>query len=476
MEIIKHNIIYFNLKFKNKHFFFLLFLFLMLIKGLLLDFFDSFEAHILNEDASLIDISDYQNLFPIITIDKKIYTGIPPIEKSRTTSNIISISSALTFNNNYILIACTQDYLLSKINIETGEEIPLVYYGDFQIPNCTCSISAKDFYVYIGISHIITPIITIKKLKNYTFSNENGNVINSIQTDIFSSDINNSLSSYNIVSYINNSISTDNYTLDINNSISNDNYTLDINNSISTDNYTLDINNTISSEKINFENNSIFTQDTNFVNNSIFSNLSDINIEEEYSFYYDYNNRYMKHTLIKIKMKNIEDNDGPIIDENFNIINYTLKYNHTKLDIIPFPRPFSCEVINIENSEESRLVCGYVVINETNKNKYSYNLNVTVMNSDFNEIENETIVYSLPTMPYIRLQRIDSYSITYLFSNYSYIITLKLVESKCIIEISTNNRHFYKFESSKDLFFYNNQYLFTSNSSSIIIKKGITNN
>ena len=489
MKIIKHKtFIYFNLRFKNIHFLFLLFLFLILIKGLLLEFFDSFEIHMLNEEASLIDISDYQNIFPIITTDGRIYIGIPPKEKNRTTSNIIKISSALTFNNNFILMACTQYYLLSKINIETGEEIPLIYYGDFQISNCTCSISAKDFYVYIGITHIITPIIKIRKWRKDNFSdeNENENGINSILIDIYTSDINNSITNDNIDSNINNSIISDNYSSVINNSILTEKIYFE-NNSIFTENKDFS---TISLENFIFENNSTFYDnftsdifnsfliDTTYnpeINNSVFSKLSDINNEEEYYIYYDYNNTYMKYTLIKIKLKNIEDNSGPILDNNFFILNYTLEFKHTKLDIMPFSRFLSCEVINIENSEESRLVCGYAILNKTDENKYSYLLCVTVMNSDFNEIENEYILYSLPNIPYIRLQRIDSYSIIYLFSNYSYIITLKLVESKCIIEISSN-QYFHEFESSKDLFFYNNQHLFASNSTSMFIKKGITNN
>ena len=103
-----------------------LFLILIKIKTIFLGYFDSFETNTLNEAVSFIDITDYLNLFPIITTDKKIYTGIPPVERSTTNSKIISISSAITYNNNYFLMACTEDYLLSKINVETGNEIPLV--------------------------------------------------------------------------------------------------------------------------------------------------------------------------------------------------------------------------------------------------------------------------------------------------------------------------------------------------------------
>ena len=69
-------------------------------------------------------------------------------------------------------MACTENYLLSKISLETGVETILVPYGDFKIPNCTCSISFKDQYTYIGISHIVIPMYKLKK-SSYNSGNEN---------------------------------------------------------------------------------------------------------------------------------------------------------------------------------------------------------------------------------------------------------------------------------------------------------------
>ena len=174
MEKIRYNNIFIfrDLTFKFIHFSFFLLLFLIQMKGILLVYFESFQTGMLEDTGSFIDISDYYNLYPIITADKNIYLGIPPTYKVNTNSSIIEISSAVTYNNNYILIACTQNYLLSVIDIETGNEDPLVSYDNMNIPDSICSISYKDNYVYIGFSHKITPIYAFPK-KLYNLENIN---------------------------------------------------------------------------------------------------------------------------------------------------------------------------------------------------------------------------------------------------------------------------------------------------------------
>ena len=98
-------------------------------KVILLDYFENnYQLGNLSQQASIIDITDYYNLYLLITTEKKIYIGMPPNKISETTSNIINITSAVTYDTNYILLVCTGDYLLSKININTGEEIPLINY------------------------------------------------------------------------------------------------------------------------------------------------------------------------------------------------------------------------------------------------------------------------------------------------------------------------------------------------------------
>ena len=125
----------FNLK-KFRNFFIIL----IQIKLLFSQYLESFTSSTLNSHASLIDVTDYHNIFPIITSDKKIYTDIPPIERNVTSSKITKFSAAATYNEDTILIACTEDYLLSKIDINSGEETPLVYYNDINknIPSYIC--------------------------------------------------------------------------------------------------------------------------------------------------------------------------------------------------------------------------------------------------------------------------------------------------------------------------------------------------
>ena len=158
-----HSILVYNIN-KFRYFFFIL----IQIKLLFSQYFESFNSSTLNSHASFIDITDYDNIFPIITSDKKIYTNIPPIERNVTSSKISKYSAAATYNEDTILIACTEDYLLSKIDIDSGEETPLVSYIDINstIPSSICSISRYDDFVYIGMSHKIVPFTKIKKDNN----------------------------------------------------------------------------------------------------------------------------------------------------------------------------------------------------------------------------------------------------------------------------------------------------------------------
>ena len=372
---------------------FFIYLIIIQISQVFSEYFETFQAATLKEKASLIDITDYYNIFPIITSDKKIYTGIPPTLKSTTTSNLINLSSGVTYNETYILMACTKDYLLSKINIDDGFETPLLNYNNFKFPNSTCSISYKDNYVYIGISYLITPVYKIYKYSNFLNMNN-----------------------------------TNNNTCEIN-----DTTCIDINNE---------------------------------------------NDDNNYFYFYDYNSTYLENNVIKIKLTIDADNNEPILDESFNILNYTFEPHNTSINSIPISKAFSCEIINIDEivPEDSRLVCGYIISNETSTNSYSYKLNVTVMNSNFNGIENEELVHSPKKMPYLKLQRMNPTTIIYIFTKYSFAISLKKVDSECKIDIWQKYPSFYRFTCTEDLFYYNNQYLFSASSSNMYIKRNISNN
>lgn len=115
----KRKLIFF-LAYKINNPLFLLLLLLIQIKVLFSKYFDTIITETLNEGASFIDITDYHNIYPIITTDKTIYTDIPPIKRNTTSSNITKFSAGATYDNETILIACTEDYLLSKIDIDSG--------------------------------------------------------------------------------------------------------------------------------------------------------------------------------------------------------------------------------------------------------------------------------------------------------------------------------------------------------------------
>ena len=93
------------------------------------------------------------------------------------------------------------------------------------------------------------------------------------------------------------------------------------------------------------------------------------------------------------------------------------------------------------------------------------------MNSDFNDIEDEINVDIQFSKPYIRLQREDSNHIKYIFTRYSYEITLNKEGDKYKLVSSVDVPSFSIFLGANDSFFYNNGYLFSSYSSKMYIKK-----
>ena len=111
------------------------------------------------------------------------------------------------------------------------------------------------------------------------------------------------------------------------------------------------------------------------------------------------------------------------------------------------------------------------MLNETSSGIFSYILNVVVINSEFNNIEDEKIISTLYTLPYIRLQRIDLSTIIYFISDSSYNISLK----NGGISISNKIDKFHNFDSVNGLFFYNNEFLFSSKNNLCILKKEIRN-
>ena len=123
--------------------------------------YDNFTNIILDEDSQFIDVHDYHNKKLIVTTSKKIFTGIPPKLKSTTGANLISSSSALTLDSDYILVSCLKDSLLTKININNGNFSSILDYSNSQlsdlnleVPITTCSLSNIGNTIFIGYTRI----------------------------------------------------------------------------------------------------------------------------------------------------------------------------------------------------------------------------------------------------------------------------------------------------------------------------------
>ena len=123
--------------------------------------YDNFTSVIFEEGSQLLEVKDYNNLKLIVTTSKNIYTGIPPKLKVTTEAKLINSSAIITLNSNYLLAACLQDSLLTKININDGSFSSLLNYSDvessslkFQIPITSCSLSNLDNLIFIGYSQI----------------------------------------------------------------------------------------------------------------------------------------------------------------------------------------------------------------------------------------------------------------------------------------------------------------------------------
>ena len=142
----------------------ILMLFLIFIQILCLyncQIYDNFTNDVFEEGSQLIDVNDNNNLNLIVTTAKNIYIGIPPILTTMTEARLINSSSIVTLNSNYLLAACLEDSLLTKININDGSFSSLLNYSDseissynLEIPITSCSLSFFENIVFIGYTQI----------------------------------------------------------------------------------------------------------------------------------------------------------------------------------------------------------------------------------------------------------------------------------------------------------------------------------
>ena len=113
-----------------------------------------------SDSTELLDVTDNHNLNLIVTTSKKIYTGIPPTQKTTTVAQIINATSVISISEYYLLAACLQDTLLAKISLSDGSTDSILGYSDVDsnlnlpVPITSCSLSIRENTVIIGYSKI----------------------------------------------------------------------------------------------------------------------------------------------------------------------------------------------------------------------------------------------------------------------------------------------------------------------------------
>ena len=180
------------------------FMIIIQFKEIILNYYKNFTYGDLTENGGIIDITDYHNIYLLILSDNSIYTGIPPNKIGNTTSTIINITSVATLNQNVALLACTKEYLLSKIDLGTLSEVSLVTYDQMNLSieslNYTCSLSILYNTAYIGITQIVNEEVKNSLIKIDLISEENNPVPYSNE-QIKRYNYNYSITNYSIISF-----------------------------------------------------------------------------------------------------------------------------------------------------------------------------------------------------------------------------------------------------------------------------------
>ena len=133
------------------------------------------------------------------------------------------------------------------------------------------------------------------------------------------------------------------------------------------------------------------------------------------------------------------------------------------LESINFTRQISCEIISpIDFPSDELLVCGYIKYNNLT---FQYSYMAGVLNSQFNKLDSELNLTTEQSLISFRLQKINSTYIRYLITSYSF--ELKIIKNNdkfdlMVIAQYIRNEQLYSFSSFNDLFYYHNQYIFTS--------------
>ena len=187
---------------------------------------------------------------------------------------------------------------------------------------------------------------------------------------------------------------------------------------------------------------------------SIFDNLVFIGYTKIYE-------DYKTNIVIKININNKDDtNNGPNVDISQDLKYFIFPNNYTNIDSI---RQIGCEAIYIKNNEnEYRLICVY----ETKDYNGEYIIYGFTLKNSFEEIDTndeEIRIYKFTYESGFRLYKIDNFHIRIIMRKYMGILYLEKKNNNLIHIIHIkDNINLTNFIATKDLFDYNNNFIFTA--------------
>ena len=164
------------------NYFLFILLLIIIFKLVITELSDHFQYADLSDTGDLINITDNYNLSILVSTSKKIYAGFPPTIRTTIISTITQFSSGITINENNILMSCLDGKILTKININTGEEIELCPSLSFSNPpQKICSISSYDNKIYLIYTELDNGAL-IPNIIEFTISNLNDPICENYDT------------------------------------------------------------------------------------------------------------------------------------------------------------------------------------------------------------------------------------------------------------------------------------------------------
>ena len=161
---LSKSLFFFNFSYKNLLFFIVIALNFQKISS---QDFQAFTPNILEEDSDLLEVKDYENVGFIVT-KKNLYSRLNMKSPNTFSSEFPSNSVFATYDESYLLTACTTNSLFGFLNVSSLVEETIYEYSDLGVQSnrYTCSIS----YLYPNVfvvhskptSAIILTIIRIK--------------------------------------------------------------------------------------------------------------------------------------------------------------------------------------------------------------------------------------------------------------------------------------------------------------------------